>query len=54
MELDPVTDQPDQEMEGVKVRVEVARAQVARLAAIKAAVNERLRSHVQENTTTIL
>ena len=54
MELDPVTDQPDQETEEVKVRVEVAREQVARPAETKAAVNERLRSHVQENTTTIL
>jgi len=51
---DLVDTQPDQEMEEVRVRAEAAKAQASRPAATKAAVNERLISHIQEFTTTIL
>jgi len=51
---DPAKTQPDQEMEEVGVRAEAAKVQAARPAAIRAAVNERLKLHVLEFTTTIL
>jgi hypothetical protein len=45
MELDRVRNPQAPEMEEVKARVEVGRVQAVRLAAIRAAVNERVKPH---------